>query len=303
MSEIDKASMPMISAVLISWNRLDYLQKAIHSLRAQNYPNLEIVVVDNGSSDGSAEWLREQKEIVLIQNPRNRGASAARNQGTRIAQGAYVLYMDSDAELITPGALARMVRELEVQSQTAGAAGLIYADAELQKLWCCSPCMNWEGYHDPAASLQIMEQAEILSTCFSLFRHSALQEAGGFDEFFFYLYEDGDLCERLRKRGYRLRIFTDIAVVHHYAEPGRTRRGRIAFHYYHERLRMYYILKNWGLRRFLQSWASKVSHTLDFKKNFPYLPIMCYIDIYAARASLMFLAYPFIRARRKKHWI
>lgn len=294
---------PLISAVLISWNRLDYLQKAIDSLLEQNYPNLEFIVIDNGSTDDSLPWLRSQSHIHLIENRKNIGASAARNQGIHAAKGEYVLFMDSDAELLTPRALESLVNQLESTPKAAGSAGLIYSDDECQTLWCCSPSMDWEGNHDPVASLQIQTQPPILSTCFSLFRRSALIEIGGFDEYLFYLYEDGDLCERLGKRGYIFLLDPEVKIVHHYAEPGRTRRGKIAFHYYHERLRTYYVLKNWGIRAFMRSWLSKLLYPLDFKKKFPYLPIMCYIDIYVVRSTLLILAFPYIKVRRKKRWV
>ncbi len=296
-------SLPRVSAVLISWNRLHYLKKSLYSLHEQQYPDLEILVVDNGSWDGSREWLWEQEGIAVIENEKNVGASAARNQGTAHASGKYVLYMDSDAELVTGGGLERLVRYLEEHPEAAGASGLIYADEARKNLWCCSPSMDWEGNHDPQASLEIKERPNILSTCFSLFRREAVCEVGGFDEYFFYLYEDGDLCERLGKKGYIFRIDSAVEIVHHYADPGRTERGEIAFHYYHERLRMYYVMKNWGLRAFLRSWGHKVKKVLDFKKKFPYLPIICYIDIYIVRAFMLFLGYPWVRSRREKNWI
>jgi GT2 family glycosyltransferase len=294
---------PLISAVLVSWNRRELLQQAIRSLLEQQYPALEIIVVDNGSTDGSLEWLRQNPAIHRIENRRNIGASVARNQGTRAARGEFVLYMDSDAELRTPGALARLVQYMQDNPDTAGASGIFFSDPALTQLWCWSPCMDWEGNHDALASLSRKPNPPVLSTCFVLFRHRALREVGGFDEFFFYLYEDADLCDRLRKRGYRLHVDPEISILHHYAEPGRTRRGKINYHYYHEKLRTYFVLKNWGVHRFLTSWWSKVKSPLAFRRQFPYLPFVCYIDIYWLRCVVLFLSYPIIRRRRYQRWI
>ncbi len=294
---------PMISAVFVNWNRRELLQKAIQSIYHQNYKNIEIIVVDNGSTDDSIQWLGQQKEIQLIENEKNRGASAARNQGTRIAKGDYILYMDSDAELRTPGALQRLTNYMETHPDTAGVSGIYYSDEELRELWCWSPCMDWEGNHDLPASLTPKTDPPVLSTCFVLFRTAALEKTGGFDEFYFYLYEDADLCERLRKEGYRLHVDPSVKVYHRYADPGRTKRDEIGYHYYHERLRMYFVLKNWGLRRFIRSWWEKVRAPLFFFKQFPYLPLYCYIDIYYIRTVRMLLCYPLIRRRRKKKTI
>ncbi len=246
---------PTISAVFVNWNRCELLQKAIQSLLDQRYPllenlpHLEIIVVDNGSTDGSLDWLRNQSAIQLIENQSNRGAAAARNQGTRIAQGEYVLYMDSDAELRSPDGLQRAILYMESNPEVGGIAGIYYTNEELTQLWCWSPCMDWEGYFEPIASMQPKENPPVLSTCFSLYRRTALWEVGGFDEYFFYLYEDGDLSDRLWKRGYRLYTDPEIKILHHYAEPGRTVRDRIQYQYDTVRVRLNFLIKNWGMKR------------------------------------------------------
>ncbi len=294
---------PTLSAVIISWNRSELLQEAIHSLRQQHYPSLEIIVVDNGSTDGSLDWLRNETNLQLIENSRNVGASAARNQGTRKATGDYILYMDSDAALVTPGGLQRLVNYLEKNPDTGGIAGVYYSDPQLTQLWCWSPCMDWEGNHDLPASLSPKPNPPVLSTCFAIFRHSVLKEIGGFDEFYPYLYEDADLCDRIRKCGYRLAVDPEVKILHHYAEPGRTKRGNIQFHYYHEKLRTYFLLKNWGLKRYVLSWWLKVKAPKTYLKQFQYLPVICYLDIYWIRCLLLLGVFPWIRIRRKKKWI
>lgn len=299
MNEGIAITMPLLrlSAILVSWNRRAYLEKAIQSLLDQHYDGLEIIVVDNGSTDDSREWLRSRSDIILIENQANAGAAAARNQGLRVATGAYTLFMDSDAELRTPGGLAILVQYLEAHPQTAGAAGIYYSDEELRQLWCWSPCMDWTGNHDPAASLAPKDDPPVLSTCFSIFRTSALREIGGFDEYFFYLYEDADLCERLRKRGYGLYVNPEVKILHHYAEPGRTRRGEVAYHYYHERLRMNFVLKNWGLRRFWLTQWNILKSPLAFLRRFPYLGLVNFLNIYVVHGVYYGVRYLFGRRR------
>jgi GT2 family glycosyltransferase len=294
---------PKISAIFVNWNRCALLQAAVSSLWMQKYPDLEVIVIDNGSTDGSLEWLRQQNEIILIENGGNRGASAARNQGIRMATGTYVLFMDSDAELLTDGALQRLAQVMESQPEIAGNSGGIYSDRDTSTIWCYSPCTDWEGIFDPQRSTTLQELPPALSTCFSLFRADIVRDVGGFDEFYFYLFEDGDLCERIRKAGYRFFIDPEVKILHHYAEPGRTKRDEIAFHYYHEKLRMYYLLKNWGFRSFLPSAFQKIVHITKFKNNFPYLPLFCYIDIYVFRTILLLFKYPYVRLLRSKKWI
>ena len=284
---------PLISAVFVNWNRCDLLQAAIRSVLAQNYPFLEIIVVDNGSTDHSLEWLCSQNNIHLIKNQKNEGASRARNQGTQLAKGDYVLYMDSDAEILTPSALASLVEHMETHPDIAGGAGGIYSDQEAKTIWCYSPCTDWEGIFDPVMSTRLLDDPPALSTCFSVFRKNNIDAVGGFDEFYFYLFEDGDLCQQIKKQGFRFYIDPEVKVWHHYAEPGRTKRGQIEFHYYHEWLRHYYLLKNWGIYPYLHSVWAKVAHPKQVKKQFPYLSIISIYKIYLFRNLLLLLKYSF----------
>ncbi len=297
------ATYPLVSAVFVNWNRRQLLQQAIQSLRNQKYPELEIIVVDNASTDDSFAWLRDQDDIILIQNQINRGASVARNQGTCLAQGKYVVYMDSDAELCTAGGLEQLVNYMEEHPKVGGISGVIYSDEKLEKVWNWSTCMDWEANHDPVSSLVPNDDPQALSTCFVLFRTEAVKEVGGFDDYYFYLYEDADLCDRLKKRGYKLWVLPEVKILHRYANSGRTRRDDTEYHYYHEKLRMYFLLKNWGIRRFFRSWRSKTATPLDFLKNFPYLTIWAYIDIYYLRVILLLIRYPLIRWKRRYKWI
>ena len=282
-------SLPLISVVFVNWNRCELLQAAIRSVEQQKYPSLEIIVVDNGSTDQSSGWLRQQEKITLIENRKNEGASHARNQGTRIAKGTYILYMDSDAEILTPDSLLRLVQYMEKNPNVAGAAGGIYSDPEANTVWCYSPCTDWEGMFDPAMSVRLLEEPPALSTCFALFRKENVENAGGFDEFYFYLFEDGDLCLQIRKQGFRFYIDPEVKIWHHYAEPGRTKRGQLDYHYYHERLRHYYLLKNRGIWPFFRSVCAKLAHPIRLKKQFPYLSWISIYNIYLWRNLLLLL--------------
>ncbi len=296
-------SNPQISVVFISWNRKELLQAAVQSLKDQYYPNIEYIVVDNGSTDGSLEWLRSSGEIKLIENGENVGASAARNQGTRVANGKYIIYMDSDAELRTPGALQTFVKQMEADPSIGGMAGIFFTDEELIQLWCWTPCMDWEANHDAPNSLVPIDIPQVISTCFSIYPLHVIQEIGGFDEYFFYLYEDGDLCERIRKKGYRLVVDPNVKILHRYAEKGRLTHEQIDYHYYHERLRLYFLLKNWGVRRFLRSFISKWRACNSYRKQFDYLTLIDFFRIYGIRPVSLLLRYFWICRRRKKNWL
>ena len=89
--------MPKVSVILPTYNRLPMLKEAMDSVLAQNFEDMELIVVDDGSTDGTAEEMKRYGgRVKLIQHSRNRGVSAARNKGILHARGKYIAFLDSD---------------------------------------------------------------------------------------------------------------------------------------------------------------------------------------------------------------
>ena len=93
--------MPEISVIIPSYNRAMLLGRAVASVQMQNFEDIEILIVDDGSKDNSleviAELQRDEPRIRLVQHPKNRGEAAARNTGLREARGDFIAFLDSDA--------------------------------------------------------------------------------------------------------------------------------------------------------------------------------------------------------------
>src|SRR5262245_14921483 len=87
---------PEFSIVIPTYNRLDFFKEAISSVWAQTHTDYEVIVVDDGSTDGTGEWLAAQCKRVRAITQVNSGPGAARNSGTREARGRYVAFLDSD---------------------------------------------------------------------------------------------------------------------------------------------------------------------------------------------------------------
>src|SRR5258708_30875116 len=105
--------MPVVSVIIPHWTRRELLRACLGSLAAQTLSDSEIIVVDNGSTDGSAEMLvKEFPSVLLIRNTENRGFCAAINQGILLARGRYVALLNNDAEA-EPDWLAALVRGAE----------------------------------------------------------------------------------------------------------------------------------------------------------------------------------------------
>ena len=104
--------LPLVSVIIPTLDRLPMLQEAVKSVRQQTLQSWELLVVDDGSSDGTASWLPTQPDIRALGHPVTRGPSAARNLGAAHARGEYLAFLDSD-DLFLPHKLALQVRELE----------------------------------------------------------------------------------------------------------------------------------------------------------------------------------------------
>ena len=116
---------PRCSVVIITWNRRRELERALDSLFRQTIAReLDIIVIDNGSNDGTVEWLRGHQEnsLRLFVFDRNHGASHGRNAGIRLARAEHVCFLDSDAEILTDDAI-EPVQSVPAPSTLALVAG------------------------------------------------------------------------------------------------------------------------------------------------------------------------------------
>jgi glycosyltransferase involved in cell wall biosynthesis len=117
---------PLVSVLIPSWNRLDLLREAIASVRAQTWHDLEIIIVDDGSEDGTWSWLEAQPGLRPLRRERRGGPAAARNLGAAAARGRYLAFLDSD-DLWRADKLERQLPLLEADR----ALGLCHSD----ELW------------------------------------------------------------------------------------------------------------------------------------------------------------------------
>src|SRR5436190_11436655 len=119
---------PTVSVVIPVFNRAVAVRRAIDSVLAQTFQDFEIIVVDDGSTDDTAESVSsfQDPRITLIRHDRKRGGSAARNTGIRSSSGAYVAFLDSDDEWLP----AKLERQLEVFGRSDDELALVYAGTE-----------------------------------------------------------------------------------------------------------------------------------------------------------------------------
>ena len=202
------AQTPMVSVVICAYNAERTMRPCLESLRRLDYPNYEVVIVDDGSRDRTAEISMDFPEFRLIRQP-NRGLSVARNVGMHAARGDLIAYTDSDC-VVDPHWLAFMVRTM-VEGGFDGCGGPNYAPHETGRIEGCVAA-------SPGAPCHVLtgeDRAEHLAGCNMVFSKPALLEAGGFDPQFTSAGDNVDICWRMLDAGLRLG-FCPAAFVWHF---------------------------------------------------------------------------------------
>ncbi|MGH7863938.1 MAG: glycosyltransferase, partial [Candidatus Binataceae bacterium] len=202
------AKAAMVSVVVCAYNAERTMRACLESLRHIAYPNFEVVVVDDGSRDGTAEIAAEFAQFRLIRQP-NKGLAQARNVGLHAARGEIIAYTDSDC-VVDPHWISTMVRAME-EGGFDGCGGPNYAPHEAGRIQGCVAASPGAPSHVLVAD----DRAEHLAGCNMMFIKSALVKAGGFDPRFRTAGDDVDICWRLIDAGCTLG-FSPAAFVWHF---------------------------------------------------------------------------------------
>jgi GT2 family glycosyltransferase len=202
-----------VSIIIVNWNRGEEVLRALRHLRELGRVRGEIVVVDNGSTDGSAERLAAIESIRLVRLAGNYGPARARNVGVMHSTGKYVLFLDSDA-MISRSSLLRLVERME-GDPTIGVAGCRVLDPVTREL------DQWI-YQHPARTHERREfDTYSFSAAGALVRREALRDAGPFWEDLFIYNEEVDLSIRVLRVGYRVIYLPRARVYHAASDRGR----------------------------------------------------------------------------------
>jgi GT2 family glycosyltransferase len=204
---------PDVSIIIVNWNRLDDVLKNLHYLQYQAGVQFEVVVVDDGSTDGSAERLARVEGIKLVALGTNVGPCKARNIGIEHAVGRYILFLDSDA-ILSKWKLSRLVERMD-QDSTIGILACTIINGATRRL------DRWI-YSESALTRRRDEfDAYSFSAAGAMVRRQALRAAGPFwDELFIYN-EEVDLSIRVIRAGYRVVYFPKVRVYHYPSIEGR----------------------------------------------------------------------------------
>jgi GT2 family glycosyltransferase len=211
-----------LSVIVVNWNTRDLLSQCVQSIYdTANGLAIEVIVVDNASTDGSQAMIRQQfPQVARIENDQNIGFAQANNQALIIGQGRYFLLLNSDT-VVLPHTLEEMVRFADVHSD-AGIVGckLLNSDGSLQKSWASFPTFWSEVMGRNVRGRRLVDEKSLVyevdwvgGACM-LVRPAAIDEVGLLDESFFMYSEETDWCFRMRQRGWQVYYLTSPGTIH-----------------------------------------------------------------------------------------
>ncbi len=200
----DQRSLPSVSVVIITHNRLRDVVKALDSVLLNDYPQkmLEVIVVDDASSDGTYEVLKQRyrRKVNVIRNEEAIFLAGSRNRGFKLSRGEYVLQMDDDCILSTD-ALRNLVNVMR-KDETIGVAGPAVYYGEERLVYCGARIYPFYMPIKRKNNTEVIE-CEFVPGTVGLFRREAVINAGLWDaENFTFQAEDADVCLRIRRAGY-----------------------------------------------------------------------------------------------------
>ncbi len=254
-----------LAAVVINYNTREDLRRCLQTLLEAG-PE-QVLVVDNGSIDGSQEMVRKEfPQVVLLDNPGNRGYSSACNRGIRATDADYILILNSDTEF--PDHLGRLPDYMEEHPEL-GALGpmLLNGDGSVQMSCRKFPSVSGSIFHgflgeflpeNPFTRRYHMKdfahsaacEVDWVSGAAMLLRREALDAAGLFDEGYFMYVEDVDLCHRLRQAGWRVGYCPEVRIVHHIGRTSRQQSARMLLAH-HRSMYRYFAKTASGPKRWL----------------------------------------------------
>jgi GT2 family glycosyltransferase len=233
-------SSPLASIIILNFNGEQFLGECLEAALAQTYRNFEVIVVDNGSTDGSVKLVRDKFPTVrLLALGKNMGFSAGNNRGMEIARGEYIALLNNDAAP-EPRWLEELCRATMGNAKVGICASRMMFHGtnlinEAGQNWAAWGHSRIIGYGEECRE-EYLRPREVFGACAgaALYRRSMLDEIGMFDEDFFAYAEDVDLSFRAQLADYRC-VYVPTAVVGHYCGRYWSR---------HIPARVYYAMRN-----------------------------------------------------------
>jgi len=240
-------SEPLFSIVIPNWNGKHFLQPCLDSLRTQTYQPIEVIIVDNASSDGSQNYIKANyPEIILVELSENQGFTGACNIGMETAKGEIVSLLNNDTE-VEPNWVAEIMDAFDRHSDVGMIASKMLLFDKRDHIHTTGDFFTTDGR---AGNRGVWEKDDgqydtedyVFSACggSSAYRSSMLGKIGLLDNDYFFLLEDVDLAWRAQLAGYKCLYVPTAIVYHHLSATG----GGVTASFHDGRNSIWIVVKN-----------------------------------------------------------
>jgi GT2 family glycosyltransferase len=214
---------PLISVVVLNWNGAQVVEGCLRSLQEQTYHPLEIIIVDNASTDRSADLIRERfPEFKLIVNPANLGFGGGNNVGICASQGKYIMMLNNDTRL-DPKCVEELKRSIEKDKGYGACASKILLDSQpdiidgVGIVVCPDGLSFGRGRLEKRDRYNEEEEIFFAADCACLYRREMLEDIGLYDEDFFAYADETDMGWRAQLAGWKCTYSPNAIVYHHHS--------------------------------------------------------------------------------------
>lgn len=208
--------MPQVMVLILNWNGLDDTLACLASLRQIDCPDCRVLVVDNGSDDGSPTIIRERFPAVrVVENGENLGFTGGNNVGLRYAlesDADFVLLLNNDTE-VAPDVLSRLVAAARADPSVGIVGPTVYYHERPERIWSAGGAIDWRRGETTMVGLNERDTGQFgleprpvdfVTGCALLVKREVVERIGLLDERFFAYYEEAEWCVRARQAGFRI---------------------------------------------------------------------------------------------------
>jgi GT2 family glycosyltransferase len=248
----------MVSVVILNYNGRrnlgGILEKCLDSVFETDYPNLEVLFVDNASTDGSIEFVIRkysvEKNLRIIRNAKNVGFAEGNNVGIKKAKGEYIALLNNDT-IVTSGWLKELIKVIQHPQAGAVQSKLLLMDSP-DLLDCAGGLLDYYCYHfergrgEKSAKYTKVDEIFYAKGAAVLFKVEVLEKTYLFDRDVFMYFDETDLCWRIRLNGYKV-FFAPESIIYHASGLTASKMPTKTKMYFHTRNHLLVLLKNFGL--------------------------------------------------------
>lgn len=246
-----KGKKPLVSIIIVSWNGKNWLKGCLQTIKKQTYTNIEIIIVDNGSIDGSVEWIKQfYPECVVLPLKTNVGFAEGNNKGFKESKGDLIYFLNNDTEL-SINAVEELVTSFYNNPQLGGVQSKLLLLEDKKRIDTIGAFLTPTGFlyhnafgHVDKKDLDKSIPLYTLKGASMMFRREVLLKVlvnnNVFDTDYFAYFEETDLCHRIWLSGYTLYYSPKAIVWHHMgATSSKMDNNYVQFHSFKNRIMTY----------------------------------------------------------------